>query len=148
MRRRLMFLSVAVLFTFVVLCMGGEPVKAETVTLKAVTAWPKTATDNQAFFIFTDLVEQMVAQKAPGELKIQYVGGPEAVKTMDRESSFGLQSNQAFICSPLIRESGGGVKGTSRLLPPFLPERSFFLPSHPKRPAIPASRSTDNSRVV
>ena len=84
MRRTLMFLSVAVLLTFVVLCMGGEPVKAETVTLKAVTAWPKTATDNQAFFIFTDLIEQMVAQKAPGELKIQYVGGPEAVKTMDQ----------------------------------------------------------------
>ncbi len=57
---------------------------AEAVVLKAVTAWPKTATDNQAFFGFTDLVEQLVAKKAPGELKIQYIGGPEAVKTMDQ----------------------------------------------------------------
>src|SRR5512135_2499236 len=57
---------------------------ADAVVLKAVTAWPKTATDNQAFFGFTDLVEQLVAKKAPGELKIQYVGGPEAVKTMDQ----------------------------------------------------------------
>jgi TRAP-type transport system periplasmic protein len=57
---------------------------ADAVVLKAVTAWPKTATDNQAFFSFTDLVEQLVAKKAPGELKIQYIGGPEAVKTMDQ----------------------------------------------------------------
>ncbi len=84
MQKRFMFLSVSVLLTLAVLGVLGEPVRAETITLKAVTAWPKTATDNQAFFIFTDLVEQMVAQKAPGELKIQYVGGPEAVKTMDQ----------------------------------------------------------------
>jgi TRAP-type C4-dicarboxylate transport system substrate-binding protein len=58
--------------------------KAETVTLKAVTAWPKTASEYKAFTIFTDLVEQMVAKKYPGELKIQYIGGPEAVKTMDQ----------------------------------------------------------------
>ena len=57
---------------------------AEVFTLKAVTAWPKTATDDKATFIFTDLVEQLVAKKAPGELKINYIGGPEAVKTMDQ----------------------------------------------------------------
>jgi TRAP-type transport system periplasmic protein len=57
---------------------------AEAVTLKAVTAWPKTATDNKAFFAFTDLIDQLVAKRAPGELKIQYIGGPEAVKTMDQ----------------------------------------------------------------
>ncbi len=57
---------------------------AEAVVLKAVTAWPKTATDNKAFFIFTDLVEQLVAKRAPGELKITYIGGPEAVKTMEQ----------------------------------------------------------------
>jgi len=58
--------------------------KAETFTLKAVTAWPKTASEYKAFATFTDLVEQMVAKKYPGELKIQYIGGPEAVKTMDQ----------------------------------------------------------------
>lgn len=85
MRRRLTFLVVAALVTWVVLGLASGPVQAsETITLKAVTAWPKTATDNQAFFIFTDLVEQMVAKKAPGELKIHYIGGPEAVKTMDQ----------------------------------------------------------------
>ncbi len=31
-----------------------------------------------------DLVEQMVAKRAPGEFKINYIGGPEAVKTMDQ----------------------------------------------------------------
>jgi TRAP-type C4-dicarboxylate transport system substrate-binding protein len=59
-------------------------VQAETLVLKAVTAWPKTASEYKAFTTFTELVEQMVAQKAPGELKIQYIGGPEAVKTPDQ----------------------------------------------------------------
>jgi TRAP-type C4-dicarboxylate transport system substrate-binding protein len=58
--------------------------KAETITLKAVTAWPKTASEYKAFATFTEAVEQMVAKKYPGELKIQYIGGPEAVKTPDQ----------------------------------------------------------------
>lgn len=58
--------------------------RAKTFTLKAVTAWPKTAIDDQAFFIFQKTLEKMVAKKAPGELKIRYIGGPEAVKTMDQ----------------------------------------------------------------
>ena len=85
MKRKVKFLFVAALFAWGVLTVGSGTVQAaETITLKAVTAWPKPATDNQAFFIFADLVEQMVAKKAPGELKIQYIGGPEAVKTMDQ----------------------------------------------------------------
>jgi hypothetical protein len=44
---------------------------AETFTLKAVTAWPKTASENRALTIFSERVEQEVAKKAPGELKIQ-----------------------------------------------------------------------------
>lgn len=57
---------------------------AETRVLKAVTAWPKNATDNKAFFIFTELVEEMVAKKYPGQLKINYVGGPETIKSTDQ----------------------------------------------------------------
>ena len=58
--------------------------KAETVTLKAVTGWPKPSSENKSFFIFTELVEQMVDKKYSGELKINYVGGPEAVKSTDQ----------------------------------------------------------------
>jgi TRAP-type C4-dicarboxylate transport system substrate-binding protein len=57
---------------------------AQPTTLKAVTAWPKTASEYKAFTLFTDLVEQMVTKKYPGTLRIQYIGGPEAVKTMDQ----------------------------------------------------------------
>jgi TRAP-type C4-dicarboxylate transport system substrate-binding protein len=63
---------------------GVQPAIAETITLKAVTAWPKMAADYKAFAIFTDLLEQIVAKKAPGELKVQYIGGPEAVKATDQ----------------------------------------------------------------
>jgi TRAP-type C4-dicarboxylate transport system substrate-binding protein len=60
------------------------PAFGQMVTLKAVTAWPKASSENISFFMFTDLVEQMVAKQFPGELKINYIGGPEAVKTQDQ----------------------------------------------------------------
>lgn len=70
--------AIAVLVSFV------PQASAETVTLKAVTAWPKAAVEYKAFVIFSELVDQMIARKCPGELKIQYVGGPEAVKAADQ----------------------------------------------------------------
>lgn len=57
---------------------------AETYTLKAVTAWPKNTTDNQAFFIFVETVEELVKKRCPGELKINYIGGPETIKHTDQ----------------------------------------------------------------
>jgi len=84
MKKRLAFTFFVVFFAFTVLVTQYGLAKAETFTLKAVTAWPKTASEYKAFTTFTDLVEQMVAKKYPGELKIQYIGGPEAVKTPDQ----------------------------------------------------------------
>jgi TRAP-type C4-dicarboxylate transport system substrate-binding protein len=84
MKKRLAFTFFVVFFAFTVLVTQYGLAKAETFTLKAVTAWPKTASEYKAFTTFTDLVEQTVAKKYPGELKIQFVGGPEAVKTMDQ----------------------------------------------------------------
>ncbi len=54
------------------------------VVLKMVTAWPKGAVDNKTMEIFLEEVDKIVAKKCPGELKINVVGGPEAVKTMDQ----------------------------------------------------------------
>ena len=75
-------------FTFFLALTAGmihlDQVYAQTITLKAVTGWPKPSSENKSFFIFTELVEQMVAKKYPGELKINYVGGPEAVKSTDQ----------------------------------------------------------------
>jgi TRAP-type C4-dicarboxylate transport system substrate-binding protein len=84
MKKRLAFTFFVVFFAFTVLVTQYGLAKAETFTLKAVTAWPKTASEYKAFTTLTDLVEQTVAKKYPGELKIQFVGGPEAVKTMDQ----------------------------------------------------------------
>jgi len=84
MKKRLAFMFFAVFFAIVVGVTYSVPAKAETFTLKAITAWPKTASEYKAFTTFTELVEQMVAKKYPGELKIQYIGGPEAVKTPDQ----------------------------------------------------------------
>ena len=84
MKKRLAFTFFVVFFAFTVLVTQYGLAKAETFTLKAVTAWPKTASEYKAFITFTDLVEQMVAKRYPGELKIQFIGGPEAVKSTDQ----------------------------------------------------------------
>jgi TRAP-type transport system periplasmic protein len=85
MKNRFKLLAITTFFVLSVLSMYIGPVAAaETFTLKAVTAWPKTASEYKAFSIFTEMVEQMVAAKYPGELKIQFIGGPEAVKTPDQ----------------------------------------------------------------
>jgi len=75
----------SVLFLGFAVGMGSyEEGQAQTFTLKAVAGWPKTASEFKALTTFTDLVEQMIAKKYPGELKIQFIGGPEAVKTPDQ----------------------------------------------------------------
>ncbi len=84
MKRKVVFTVFAVFFVGSVFLTQYGLAKAETFTLKAVTAWPKTASEYKAFTTFTDLVEQMAAKRYPGELKIQFIGGPEAVKTPDQ----------------------------------------------------------------
>lgn len=84
MRKRLNYFFLAALFTFMVFSIVSGPARGETITLKAVTAFPRNAPDNIPFQMFSEAVERMVSQKYPGELKIQYIGGPEAVKMQDQ----------------------------------------------------------------
>ena len=84
MRKGLDRMILAVFFALSIFVLSICPAAAETVTLKAVTAWPKAAVEYKAFTIFADLVDQITAKKAPGELKVQYIGGPEAVKAADQ----------------------------------------------------------------
>ncbi len=96
MKKMIVSLLFAGLFAVITLPVLTGPARAETITLKSVTAWPKTAPDNIPYQIFSEIAEQMVAQKYPGELKIQYVGGPEAVKTSDQVQA--LQRGMVDIC--------------------------------------------------
>ena len=59
-------------------------VGAQAITLKALTAWPKNASDNKSLDFFLESVAQQIAKKYPGELKINFIGGPEAVKIQDQ----------------------------------------------------------------
>ena len=84
MKKKLAFLFSVVFSILTVTMLPAGQGRAETITLKAVSGWPKPSTTNKSFTIFIDLVEQMTAKKYPGELKINYIGGPEAVKSMDQ----------------------------------------------------------------
>lgn len=97
MRKRLIFLFFAVLFTFMALCIVNRPLRAENFTLKALLAWPKGTLEDKAFTIFRDTVDRKVAEKYRGELKIQFIGGPEAVKTQDQVEA--LQSGMVDMVS-------------------------------------------------
>jgi TRAP-type C4-dicarboxylate transport system substrate-binding protein len=84
MKKKLAFLFFVVFSILTVTMLPAGQGRAETITLKAVSGWPKPSSENKSFTIFIDLVEQMTAKKYPGELKINYIGGPEAVKSMDQ----------------------------------------------------------------
>jgi len=63
-------------------------VQAETITLKCINAWPKNSAEgNTSLNFFLESVEKQIAQKYPGELKINMIGGPEVVKYMDQVHS-------------------------------------------------------------
>ena len=96
MKKMIVSLFFAALLGVTTLTVQTGVVIAETFTLKAITAWPKTAPDNIPFQIFSETAEQMVAKKYPGELKIQYIGGPEAVKTQDQVQA--LQRGMVDMC--------------------------------------------------
>ncbi len=96
MRKTIVSVVFAALLGLITLQAQTGWVMAETITLKSITAWPKTASDNIPYQIFSEIAEQMVAKKYPGELKIQYIGGPEAVKTSDQVQA--LQRGMVDIC--------------------------------------------------
>lgn len=84
MKKRLVFMFCLVFFASVVSVLPYGPAEAQTMTLKAITAWPKNASDNKSLDFFIESVERQVATKFPGELKIHLIGGPEAVKITDQ----------------------------------------------------------------
>jgi TRAP-type C4-dicarboxylate transport system substrate-binding protein len=84
MKKRLAFAFLLVFFAFSVSVSQFGLAQAQQITLKAVTAWPKTASDNKSLDFFLESVAKQVEKKYPGELKINLVGGPEAVKITDQ----------------------------------------------------------------
>jgi TRAP-type transport system periplasmic protein len=77
-------LALIVSVFFFALLLGSVEFVCGQTTLKVITAWPKNASDNLSLTFFMDSVEQQVAKKYPGELKLNLVGGPEAVKIQDQ----------------------------------------------------------------
>ena len=58
--------------------------EAKTITIKAVTAWPKSVWEVGNFMKFQDIVKERVAQKYAGQLEIQYAGGPEVIPNQEQ----------------------------------------------------------------
>ena len=50
---------------FLIFAVIGSSVAAETITLKAIAAWDKTKIEYQAWTTFSEILDQLVAKKAP-----------------------------------------------------------------------------------
>ena len=81
MKKLFAFLSI---IAFLFAAVAGSAMAAETITLKAISAWNKTNVEFEAWTTFQEILDQLIAKKAPGELKIQLLGGPEVVKGPDQ----------------------------------------------------------------
>jgi TRAP-type C4-dicarboxylate transport system substrate-binding protein len=85
MKKRLSFMVFLVFFASIILVTQYGPAQAEQITLKALNAWPKNSAEgNTSLNFFLESVEQLIAKKYPGELKINMIGGPEVVKIQDQ----------------------------------------------------------------
>lgn len=84
MKKVTLCLSLVLFLLGAILVAAPHAFAAEAIILKAVTAFPKNTKDNIPYNIWVEILDQLVAKKAPGELKVQYIGGPEAVKTPDQ----------------------------------------------------------------
>jgi TRAP-type C4-dicarboxylate transport system substrate-binding protein len=88
MKKRLAFMVFLILLASAVLVTQYGSAQAEVITLKAINAWPKNSAEgNTSLNFFLESVEKLVAQKYPGELKINMIGGPEVVKIQDQVQS-------------------------------------------------------------
>ena len=72
--------AILVLGTGIVLSVPSAAMAKDTYTLKAVTSFPKNALVNRAL---PDMIK-LIEKKSDGRLKINYVGGPEVVKSFDQ----------------------------------------------------------------
>jgi TRAP-type transport system periplasmic protein len=57
---------------------------ADKITIKAVSAWPKTTYETGNFLKLLEIIKTKVAAEAPGQLEIQFLGGPEVIPNMEQ----------------------------------------------------------------
>ncbi len=68
----------------VILSSGSGEAASKKITLKAITAWPKTVFEVGNFMAFLDMVKANVDKQYPGQLEIQYMGGPEVIPNSEQ----------------------------------------------------------------
>ena len=80
MKRRSLFVPIALAFLALVLCGPSTQADAKKITLKLVTAWPPDHFNSKPVL---DLWMNKINERAKGELEIKHVGGPEVMKYED-----------------------------------------------------------------
>lgn len=56
----------------------------EKIVLKAVSAWPRDTALSADFKVLVDTVHKKVAEQYPGQLEIDWIGGPETISSKDQ----------------------------------------------------------------
>lgn len=75
-----------ILWVTIFICFGfsGQAL-AEKYTIKAISAWPQNASEVVSEYLpFIKAANEYLSEKYPGELKIQYIGGPEVIPSPDQ----------------------------------------------------------------
>lgn len=62
---------------------SGTTSSDEEIVLKAVTAWPENVQDNHGLFVF----QEKVNAAGTGKVRIDYLGGPEVIATMEQPNA-------------------------------------------------------------
>jgi TRAP-type C4-dicarboxylate transport system substrate-binding protein len=85
-RKSLLFIVVTLSLALLVgILPTGESKAAQgKMTIKAISAWPKTVFEVQNFMKFLEMFQENVSKKYPGEFEIEYTGGPEVIPNREQ----------------------------------------------------------------
>ena len=96
-----LMLAVMIGLVFTLTPFGTSTLEAKTITLKAVSAWPKNEKSVADDYLpFLEAVNTYMEQKYPGEFKVKYTGGPEVIPSRDQPEALRMGTIDLLFGTP------------------------------------------------
>ncbi len=90
MKRKFTRKLISLVSFFICFSLAGQAY-AEKYVIKAISAWPSNAAEVASDYLpFIEAANKYLSEKYPGELKIQYLGGPEVIPSRDQPEAIRL----------------------------------------------------------
>ena len=95
---------------------SATPAQAKKVAIKAITAWPTNdGSVKEDFLEFVAKANKALEAKFPGQVTIEYVGGPEAIPTRDQPDALRVGTVDMYFGTPAYYQGVAPAANISKL---------------------------------